>query len=739
MLNVKTLKNDIPSGIVVFLVALPLCLGVALASGAPLLSGVISGIIGGLVVGMLSQSQTSVSGPAAGLAAVVLSAITELKVFEVFLVAVMLAGVIQLIMGLFNAGVISDYIPSNVIKGLLAAIGIILILKQIPHAIGYDKDPLDDFSFLQTDGENTFTELLKAIQFITPGALVVSVISILILAYWHKTPLKSVKFFPASLFVVILGVFLNWLFGKIAPQLLIEQSHLVNIPPVDTNNLFEYFYLPSLSALANPAVWKVAFTIAIIASLETLLNIEAVDKLDPHKRHSPPNRELVAQGAGNVLAGLFGGIPVTSVIVRSSVNIESGNETKASTILHGIFMLVSVLVLAPWLNLIPLASLAAILLLTGYKLAKISLFKDMYAKGMPQFIPFVITIVAIVFTDLLVGVLIGLAVSVFYILRSNFRNPFEKHQNSMHIGDVIKIQLQNQVSFLNKASLKDTLWSLPQNSKVVIDATGSRYIDFDVLEVISDFKNVFAPENNIQVNILGMKDNYKLNDFFQFSHTLDKETQEKLTPQNVLELLKSGNTRFTEGKGSDKNYLQQIHAVSTGQNPMAVIIGCIDSRTSPEIVFDSALGDLLTIRIAGNIISPEIVGSIELAVSKLGAKLIVVKGHSQCGAVSGALYNLNDSNIGTITSKINKAVVQCGCEGKKPSELSDLQVDAIGKQNVTNSLNEILAFSPYLKEQVALGKIGIIGAYHDLGSGKVVFGDFVEVSNADANSPSAMN
>lgn len=739
MLNVKTLKNDIPSGIVVFLVALPLCLGVALASGAPLLSGVISGIIGGLVVGLLSQSQTSVSGPAAGLAAVVLSAITELKVFEVFLVAVMLAGFIQLIMGLLKAGVISDYIPSNVIKGLLAAIGIILILKQIPHAIGYDKDPLDDFTFLQTDGENTFTELLKAFQFITPGALIVSVLSILILAYWNKTPLKSLKFFPASLFVVVLGVFLNWLFGKIAPQLLIEQSHLVNIPPVDTNNLSEYFYLPSVSDLANPGVWKVAFTIAIIASLETLLNIEAVDKLDPHKRHSPPNRELLAQGAGNIVAGLFGGIPVTSVIVRSSVNIESGNETKASTILHGIFMLVSVLLLAPWLNLIPLASLAAILLLTGYKLAKISLFKDMYTKGMPQFIPFAVTIVAIVFTDLLIGVLIGLAISVFYILRSNFRNPFERQLNSMHIGDVIKIQLQNQVSFLNKASLKDTLWGIPQNSKVVIDATGSRYIDFDVLEVISDFKNVFAPENNIQVNILGMKDNYKLNDFFQFSHTLDKETQEKLTPRDVLELLKSGNTRFTEGKGSDKNYLQQIHAVSTGQNPMAVIIGCIDSRTSPEIVFDSALGDLLTIRIAGNIISPEIVGSIELAVSKLGAKLVVVKGHSQCGAVSGALYNLNDSNIGTITSKINKAVVQCGCEGKKPSELSDLQIDAIGKQNVTNSLNEILAFSPYLKEQIALGKIGIIGAYHDLGSGKVVFDDFVEVSKADANSPSTMN
>lgn len=715
------LKKDIPASIVVFLVALPLCLGVALASGAPLLSGLISGIIGGILVGSLSQSHTSVSGPAAGLAAVVLSSITELGAFEIFLTAVVIAGIIQLAMGIAKAGFIANYIPNNVIKGLLAAIGIILILKQIPHAIGFDRDIQDDFTFLQQDGENTFSELLSALNFIMPGALIVSSISILILVVWDKTPLKKLSFFPASLFVVLLGVILNFLFQQFIPSIAIQSAHLVNIPPVDTRNLGDYFYLPSIANLSNYHVWMVAFTIAIIASLETLLNIEAIDKIDPHKRLSPPNSELIAQGIGNIFAGFLGGIPITSVIVRSSVNIQSGNETKLSTILHGIFMLISILVLSPVLNLIPLASLAAILVVIGYKLAKVSLFKEMYQKGWEQFIPFIATVVAIIFTDLLIGVLIGLTVSVFYLLQSNFRNPFVKEENKLHIGEMVKLELPNQVSFFNKASIKETLWAVPANTKVLIDATYSDYIDNDVLEIIDDYKNVVAPEKNIQLNILGLKDKYNLNDHIQFINVLDKETQQKLKPAEVLELLKIGNERFRSGKWTDKYLMHQVNATSMGQNPMAVLLGCIDSRTSPEILFDAGIGDLLTIRIAGNIINPEIIGSLEIAVKKLGAKLIVVKGHSQCGAVTLALANEMSENMHTVTAKIQQVAKDHDCYPKPENANNDEIMERTTKLNARNSVQEILAQSPYLRNRIAKKEIGIVSAYHDISTGIVHF------------------
>ena len=715
------LKNDVPASIVVFLVALPLCLGVALASGAPLLSGIISGIIGGVVVGFLSKSHTSVSGPAAGLAAVVLSSITQLGAFEIFLTAVSIAGVIQLIMGFAKMGFIANYIPNNVIKGLLAAIGIILILKQIPHALGFDRDGEDDFTFFQKDGENTFTELLTAINFFTIGAIIISTISITILILWDKTPLKKLKFFPASLFVVILGVVMNYIFQNYFPDIAVQSSHLVNLPTVDVNNLSAFFHVPSIEHLGNYHVWLVAMTIAVIASLETLLNIEAIDKVDPRKRNSPPNRELIAQGVGNVLAGFLGGIPVTSVIVRSSVNIQSSNESKLSTILHGFFLLVSILALSPILNLIPLASLACILIMTGYKLAKISIFKDMYNKGWEQFIPFVVTILAIVFTDLLIGVVIGLLVSIFYLLRSNYRNPFVKEENKLHIGEVIKLELPNQVSFFNKGSIKQTLWSVPNGSNVIIDATYSDYIDNDVQEIITDFRNVVAPERNIKLNVLGLKENYVLNDHIQFVNVLDKETQAKLKPSEILDLLKSGNDRFVNGKWADKNLLHQVNATAMGQHPMAVLIGCIDSRTSPEILFDAGLGDLLTIRIAGNIVNPEIIGSIEIAVKKLGAKLIVVKGHSKCGAVALSLANEMSENIHYVTSKIQETAKNCGCYPAPADMTNDEIMEKVTKQNTFNSIIEIMEQSPYLKDRIKKNEIGIVSAYHDISNGKVYF------------------
>jgi MFS superfamily sulfate permease-like transporter len=501
------LKSDLPASIVVFLVALPLCLGVALASGAPLLSGVIAGIIGGIVVGILSQSHTSVSGPAAGLAAVVLGSITQLGSFDIFLLAVCLAGLIQLIAGIASVGFIANFMPSNVIKGLLAAIGIILILKQIPHAVGFDKDYEGDFSFFQPDGENTFSELLNVFKYFSWGAVIISGLSILVMIFWEKTPFKKIKFLPASLFVVVLGLLLNLLFQKYIPSIALMNDHLVNIPHLD--GIKSVITLPDFNSIGNSRVWIVALTIAIVASIETLLNLEAVENLDPHKRVASPNKELVAQGIGNMLSGLVGGIPVTSVIVRSSVNINAGAETKMSAILHGLILLMSLLLLSPVLNLIPLASLASILLLTGYKLAKVSLFKDMYSKGLNQFIPFAVTVIAIVFTDLLIGVLIGLAISIFYILKRNFKNAYHFNRESFHTGDKINIRLSEEVSFLNKASIKQTLADIPENSNVIIDATNSTYIDYDVMEIIRDFTDVQAKEKGISATLKGFKSFYQ--------------------------------------------------------------------------------------------------------------------------------------------------------------------------------------------------------------------------------------
>jgi carbonic anhydrase len=729
-MTISNLKHDIPASIVVFLVALPLCLGVALASGAPLLSGIISGIIGGIIVGVLSGSQTSVSGPAAGLAAVVLASITKLGAFEILLTATVIAGVLQLVFGFAKGGFIANYIPSNVIKGLMAAIGILLILKQIPHAVGYDKLPEDEFSFIQPDGGNTFSTLLKAFDAITPGAIIISLASVLILYYWDKTPLKNIKMLPASLFVVVLGVLLNLLFTEHLPFLGIEQTHLVNLPPIDAGNLGAYVRLPQLEHFANADVWVVGATIAIVASLETLLNIEAVDKMDPHKRETPPNRELIAQGAGNILSGFLGGLPITSVIVRSSINIQTGNKTKASAILHGVFMLVSVLVFSPMLNMIPLAALAAILIMTGYKLAKLSLFKEMYRKGWSQFMPFAVTIAAIVFTDLLIGVLIGLATSIFYLMRSSFRNPFTREEYRLHIGEVIKLELPNQVSFLNKATIKAALWEIPNDSKVLIDASYANFIDNDVQEIVEDFRDVVAPERQIQLNILGLKDEYRLNDHIQFVTALDKATQQKLRPAEVLDLLKAGNERFIQGKWTEKYYHHQVDATASGQNPMAVVVNCIDSRTSPEIIFDAGLGDLLTIRIAGNIISREIVGSLEIA-AKLGAKLIVVKGHSSCGAIGLALANEHQHSMGSITSKIQKAIHQCGCTPEQIATRNPRVMEEITRQNVQNSLMEILGSSSFLRQRLERAEIGLVGAYHDIAARRVIFGDMVRPEEFD--------
>ncbi len=509
---INSLKNDLPAGVVVFLVALPLCLGIALASGAPFFSGMIAGIIGGMVVSLISNSQMSVSGPAAGLAAIVLAAITQLGAFETFLLAVVIAGGIQLLLGFLKAGSISNYFPSNVIKGMLTAIGILIILKQIPHAFGYDADTEGDMAFLQTNGENTFSALLQPLNHIHPGATVIALISLTILLLWEKPFIKNkLGFIPGGLVAVGLSILLNELFVRTGSALSIATTHLVNVPSAGNFSEFlGFFTFPDFSQITNYQVWVMGVTIAIVASIETLLCIEAVDKLDTQKRVTSTNLELKAQGFGNMLSGLIGGLPITSVIVRSSANVNAGAKTKMSAIFHGLLLLTSVLLIPGILNKIPLASLAAILLVTGYKLAKPAIFKEMFKNGKYQWVPFLVTVVAIVFTDLLKGVGVGLVVSVFYILKGNLKHAYYFHKEDHHEGNLIQIKLSEEVSFLNKASIKQTLSHLPENSRVLVDASASTYIDFDVLELIKEFKEVQAKEKNIQLVLTGFKEQYNI-------------------------------------------------------------------------------------------------------------------------------------------------------------------------------------------------------------------------------------
>jgi MFS superfamily sulfate permease-like transporter len=506
------LKSDFASGLVVFLVALPLCLGIAMASGAPLFSGIISGVIGGIVVGYLSTSNISVSGPAAGLTAIVLTAITDLGAFDIFLTAVFIAGLVQLILGFAKAGSISNYFPTNVIEGMLAGIGIIIILKQLPHAFGYDNDFEGDQAFSQMDGSNTFSALFSIFDYIQIGSIVITLVSMTILISWDKVPfLKKLKLVPGALIAVALGVILNEIFIGTGSALAIGKEHLVSLPvPSSFEEFKSIIVTPNLSGVTNPKVWIVAFTIAIVASIETLLSIEAADRMDVQKRYTDTNMELKAQGIGNMVSSLLGGLPLTSVIVRSSANSNSGAKSKMSTIIHGSLLLVSVLAVPVILNKIPLATLAAILILVGYKLAKPATFKHFWEKGKYQFVPFIATLLAVVFLDLLKGVALGIFISIIFVLKGNLKRAYYFRKEEYADGDVIHIDLAQEVSFLNKAAIKQTLNNIPENSKVIIDAKDTVYIAHDILDLIHEFKTTRAVDNNIKVKLKGFKKAYQL-------------------------------------------------------------------------------------------------------------------------------------------------------------------------------------------------------------------------------------
>ncbi|MDO9048311.1 MAG: carbonic anhydrase family protein [Methylobacter sp.] len=715
------LKYDLSAGIAVFLIAIPLSLGIALASGAPLFSGLIAGIISGIIVAPLSGSSLGISGPTAGLAIIVWAAIDKLG-FNGFLLALVVAGVFQIIMGLSKAGVIAYYFPSSVINGMLSGMGFILFLKQIPHAMGYDRDYEGDTSFFQADSYSSFTELTHMLDFSSPTAIMIALISLAILILWEQPFMKKYRFFQlfqGVLIAILVAVLINQGLQNFYPELALGGNHLVMIPVLqNTGDLLSQLHYPDFSLLNNSDVYLTALTLAVVASLKTLLSVEAVDKMDPYKRVTSANRELIAQGIGNTCSGLLGGLPLAQVIVRSSIGIQSGAKTKATGVIGGLLLLFAVIFIPTMINKIPLASLASVLLVVGYKLIRPKSFAIMYKAGMYHFIPFCVTILGMIFTNLLIGLAIGLVTALFSILLENYKSAF--YFNESHIGNKTILRLSEHISFLNKANIQQTLEQLPDYSEVVIDATRSKYIDYDVFEIIENFK-IEAQRKHIKLTIENLR-GFGVLKPVENARAPTYDTQQSLTPAKVLALLKEGNERFVNNLKSNRNLLEQINDTRQGQFPIAIILSCMDSRTSVELIFDQGLGDVFSARVAGNVINDDILGSMEYACKLAGSKLIVVLGHSHCGAVKGACDNVELDHLSGLLHKIKPAVDAVHAEESVEITASnDELVQKVADKNVQLTVEQIKSKSPLLDAMLKNGEIDIVGGMYDIETGKVKF------------------
>ncbi|MFN7312945.1 MAG: SulP family inorganic anion transporter [Bacteroidota bacterium] len=633
----KNIKYDLPAGIAVFFVAIPLCLGIAHASGAPLISGLISGLIGGLVVGLLSGSQLSVTGPAAGLTAIVISGVQDLGSFEHFLLATFIAGVIQIILGVLRTGALANYIPNTVIKGMLSAIGLILIMKQFPHLIGYDIEAMgvEEFKLQKHDinqqyiehhevEENAFTVFQHALNHLNQAVLITGFCSLLFLVIWDKFLQKKFKVIPGALLVVLLGVLISEVLSLIPYFATLNADHYVQIPKI--NNLTEFIHItsfPDWSGFANPLLYKVALSIAIVASIETLLSTEAIDKLDPLKRKTNNNQELIAQGIGNSLAGLIGGIPLTAVIVRGSVNVSAGARTKLSAIIHGICIVLAVLFLSALMNRIPLASLAAVLIFTGYKLLSPQIFKQQFKKGYSQFIPFVVTVLAIVLSDLLIGVAIGLGVSLVYIVHEDFKGATLK---VVDVGMKKRVILGETITFLHKLKVLKILEQFEPNSIVEIDGSKNIYIDKDILELFIEFKES-ARLKNIEVIFGGVN----------FMDKVSKHELEENMRKSYQRLF-DNNKKWVEDKThNDPEYFQRL---AKGQTPQYLFIGCSDSRVPANEITGTDPGEMFVHRnIANMVVNTDVnmLSVVQYSVEVLNVKHIIVCGHYGCGGIKAAV------------------------------------------------------------------------------------------------------
>lgn len=723
------LARDVMSGLVVFLVALPLCLGIALASGAPLLSGLISGIVAGLVVGWMSGAQLMVSGPAAGFIAVVATQVGALGSFEALLVAVVVAGLMQMAMGLAQAGFFKSFVPTSVVRGLLSAIGVILILKQIPHLLGRDVDPEGEMSFFQPDRFNTFSELLEALFTFHQGAAVLGIASLALIIFWGRFWLTRGSGVPAPLAVVVLGVGATLLFERLGGAWAIGEAHRVQVPVADSiASFFTLLPTPDFAQIGNPQVYTAAVMIALVGSLQALLTSEAVDRLDRFRRTTPANRELVAQGLGNCVAGLLGGLPLTGEIVRSSVNIDAGARTKRSAIVHGLLLAVAVMLFPRAINLIPLSCLAAILIATGIKLASPQVFTEMVRAGRYQFIPYLVTLLAIVFTDPLVGIIIGLVVSTAFILWSNLKRPMKIIEEHHLSGDVIRLELANQVSFLNRAALRRTLDAIPRGKHVIIDGHETIYIDPDIRELIREFRDKVGPAHGVHVSTRGFRDSCDIGNQIQFVDFTSRELQKDLTPAQALSYLLAGNERFRTGRQLKRDLDRQVVATAHGQHPVAAVLSCIESRSPAEVLFDLGLGDVFSVRVAGNFATNEVLGSLEYATVAAGAKLLVVLGHTRCAAIGAALdaachvdgaLPAGCGHLESIITGIAQAVAAETCAELQAAdgEVRQAAIDDVARRNVMEVVRAIRTRSPAIERLVQENRLGIVGMVYDVASG----------------------
>lgn len=798
------LGKDFLAAVIVFLVALPLCLGIAIGSGADPMAGLIAGIVGAIITGMISGSHTSVSGPAAGLTAIVAGEIAALGSFETFLLAVCLAGCIQVGLGAMKAGVLSAFFPSSVIKGLLAAIGVILILGQFPLLLGLQKDlrgkptpaatsvgseverhslvvrvvPEDSNSTdttpssyatnAKTGNEDTIPDSAATSQASKPNhsanhdheigqqifkfirdmqttfqyetgiqwaALLIGLVSLTFLVGWDQIPALKKSLVPSPLVVVILGAMLGQLFQSlsIGQGWNLAENHFVFVPTATSwDDIRGFARFPDISQWMNSAVYVSAMTLAIVASLETLLNLEAVDKLDKKQRVSPPNRELVAQGLGNMCCGLIGGLPITSVVIRGSVNVSAGSESKLSAILHGVMLLVCVLAIPALLNMIPLSCLAAILLMTGYKLASPTLFQLMAKEGRYQFLPFALTLGSIVLTDLLIGVIIGLVLSLLFILNSNLRRPVRVIHEKHIDGELLHVELADQVSFLNKASLLTAMRDAKPGSRLLLDARRTDYIDPDVLGMIREFQNKTAPARKIKLELIGFKDRYRFQSQEDSVDYSILEARESLTPDQVQQVLIDGNKRFVEGHPIDQDLRPKVRD-SSSHRPIAAFYTGIDSKTPVEMLFDLGIGDAFGLRIPGTVFSPQAVGGLEYAATFGGIKLIAVVSRYDNQFVEMAIQRLDPSNkLATLNGSDNLEpvlaeiaesvdVAAAAGFGTKSADARRELVNHYAKQHIRKTIQRILEHSALLRQMVYEGKVKIVPVMLDTRSGRADF------------------
>lgn len=742
----KSTLDDFLSGLVIFLVAVPLSLGVAQATGMPPASGLLAGIIGGILVGFISGSQISVTGPSPGLIVIITTQLTLLGSFEAILMATVLAGLLQILAGVFKVGFFADFIPTSVIRGVLVAFGVIFILKQIPHMLGHDADPEGEMAFWQPDRETTFSELFSMGSDWHIGSATIGIACFLVLiALEHRNFSKKI-FLPSTLVVIVLATLASTVFAALGQPWTIEGKHLFQVPITsDWGKVWNFLQAPDLNALTNPRVYLAAALIAAIASLESLVSLKAIDQLDTQGRRSPANRELVAQGFGNLLCGLIGGLPLTCLVVHSAVNVQANGRTKRATILHGCFFLLSVVFFPYILNRIPLSCLAAILMFVGYQIARPATFTRAWQAGPYQFAPFIITVLAILFTDLLPGILIGLGVSVAFILHSNLRRPLTRTVEKHLGGDVFVIELANQVSFLNRAVLEETLQTAPQGTNILIDASNSEYIDPDIMNMIREFKDLTAPKHGVTVSLKGFREKYHLEDEINYVDYSTRELQSQMTPSQVLQVLKDGNQRFISGKRLSRDLGRQMSATSAGQHPLAVVLSCIDSRTPSELILDLGLGDIFNIRVAGNVVGPKVLASIEYGTAVAGAKLIVVMGHTKCGAVTASVNLLASTNVAAdtgcehieaIVDRVRECIDIREWESHRHLEGEPKQnyADKVARQNVVRHVRLIVDSSSTIRRLLEEGKVAVVGAMYDISSGKMEFLPEAQVGLASSDS-----